>query len=115
MAEPDNDPVASLRSLIGGFRLTQAIHAAAVLAIPDLLGDGSRTTAELARDTSADEQALRRLLRALSAADVFVEAPEDSFANAPMGHALAASHPSGTKDIAATTAAPTSGTPGGIC
>lgn len=101
MADPDHDPVASLRTLVGGFRLTQAIHVAAVLGIPDLLSDRSRPTADLARESGADEQALRRLLRALAAADVFVEGPDDTFANTEMGHALESAHPSRTRDLAA--------------
>lgn len=101
MAERGGDPVESLRALVGGFRLSQAVHVAAVLAISDCLSEGPRTAADLARATEADEVSLRRLMRALAAAGVYREAPADTFANTAMGEALRSDHPSRTKDIAA--------------
>ena len=47
-----------LLDLITGYWVSQAIHAAAKLGIADLLGDGPRAVADLARATGSDEEAL---------------------------------------------------------
>lgn len=80
--------MATLPELVNGYRVTQAIHAATVLGIPDLLAETSRTTDELAAAAAVDASALRRLLRALAAAGLFQEDPGDRFSLAPPGQPL---------------------------
>jgi hypothetical protein len=70
-----------IRALINGYRITQAIHVAAVLRISDLLLDGPRSAEELAASTEADATALRRVLRALAAEGVYVEDESGRFTN----------------------------------
>ena len=55
-----------LRHLVQSQRVTAVIYVAAMLGIAELLRDGSRPLGELAEATGANEQALSRLLTALS-------------------------------------------------
>jgi O-methyltransferase/methyltransferase family protein len=80
-------PVAELRSLISGYRITQALHVAAVLGVPDQLADGPRTSDELATRVGAHAPSLYRLLRALAGVGV-LEQDGSRFALAPLGEAL---------------------------
>ncbi len=84
----EQDRVSALRRLIDGFRVSQAIHVAAVLGIADVLADGPRATAELAATTSTHEPSLYRLMRALAAEDVFHELADRRFELGPLGEAL---------------------------
>jgi len=63
---PSTKSVPELWRLIQSHRVTAVIHVAAKLGIAELLRDGSRSVSELAEATGADEQALGRLLIALS-------------------------------------------------
>ncbi len=74
--------------LVTGYRISQAIHAAAVLGIADLLRDGPRDSDALAAATGTQGPPLYRVLRALAAADVFREHPIGTFSLAPMGECL---------------------------
>jgi len=60
-----------LSSMITGFRLSAALGVAAQLGISDLLADGRRSVSELATAASADEDTLRRLLRALATVGMY--------------------------------------------
>ncbi len=71
-ASAESSPTA-LKRLVDGYRVSQAISATVLLGVPDLLGDGSSTSAELAAATGADEATLYRVLRALASAGVLKE------------------------------------------
>src|SRR5262245_20849030 len=79
---------ASLRDLLDGYRVTQAIHVAVTLGVPDLLAEGPRTSAELAAATGSNEDALGRLLRALASVGVLREDDENRFALTELGDPL---------------------------
>jgi hypothetical protein len=81
-------PSAVLRRLVNGYQVTQAIHVAATLGIADLLGEGAKSSDELARATGAHPDALYRLLRALAALGVFHEGEGRSFSLTPIGDCL---------------------------
>ena len=59
--------------LATGYIVSTALQAAVQLRIADLLADGPRSTADLARDCSVNEDPLYRVLRALASAGVFEE------------------------------------------
>jgi hypothetical protein len=82
-----------LEDLITGHRVAQALSVAARLGIADLLADGPRTSADLARATGTNPDALYRLLRALARKGVFDEQAGRSFALTPEGNALRADVP----------------------
>src|SRR3954454_1282492 len=89
----DEAPAATLRRLINGYQVSQAIHVATVLGIPDLLAEGPSTADELAAATDSNANALRRLLRALAAVGVFQEDAGDRFSLTPLGDGLRADAP----------------------
>ena len=94
------DPVIELRDLIFSFRVSQALHVAAVLGISDLLADGPKDVALLAEESSSNPDSLRRLMRALAALGVYREEPVDTFASEGLGDALRSDHPQHLADNA---------------
>jgi len=74
--------------LINGFRVTQAIHVAAVLGVADLLKDGPRASDDIAAATATEPDAMYRLLRALAAEHIFEEQADRTFGLTPMGDLL---------------------------
>lgn len=79
---------AELRHKIMGYIVSQAIFVVAELGIADRLAGGPAHVAELARESTVDEQALHRFLRALAAEGLFVEEPAGTFALTPTGALL---------------------------
>jgi hypothetical protein len=79
---------AELARLVDGFRVSQTIHAAVDLGIPDLLADGDRTADELADASGADASALYRLLRALASLGILHEADGRRFSLTELGQPL---------------------------
>src|SRR6187551_2393214 len=77
-----------LSSMITGLRLSAALGVAAELGISDLLADGPRSVSELAAAASADEDTLRRLLRALATVGVYDEPEPGRWANTELGEGL---------------------------
>ena len=86
-----------LRDLVNGFRISQALHVAAVLGISDLLADGALDLESLARAADAEPESLRRLLRALAAVGVYVETDEGGYANSELSEALRTRAPGSVK------------------
>ena len=79
---------AELARLIDGFRVSQTIHAAVDLGIPDLLAGGERTSDDLAEASGADPSALYRLLRALASLGILHESEGQRFALTQLGQPL---------------------------
>jgi hypothetical protein len=93
-------PQEVLLQMIGGGLLSQAIRAAAVLGIADLLHDGPRSIGDLARSTEVPERQLSRLMRALVGASVFAEAVPDTYAQTPISACLRSDAPSSVRSVA---------------
>lgn len=74
--------------LINGYRVSQALHAVAVLEVADHLSAGPRSISELAGACSADESSLYRLLRAVASIGVLEELPDRQFRLTEMGERL---------------------------
>ena len=81
-------PSEDLRHLIFGFRVTQALHAAAELDIADLLAGGPRSADDLAAASGAHAPSLYRVLRLLASEGVFAQTPDGRFALTPLAEAL---------------------------
>jgi hypothetical protein len=81
-------PKDELNRMIAGFWMTQAIHVAVRLQLPDLLSAEARTAEELATETGTHARSLYRLLRALSSSGVFREKAEHRFALTPLSECL---------------------------
>jgi orsellinic acid C2-O-methyltransferase len=71
--------------LVGGFRASQLVHAAAELKIPDLLAAGPKSSDQLSAATGIDRGRLHRLLRGLVALDVLAEDEDGLFTNTEVG------------------------------
>ena len=80
----------SLRRLIVGYRLSQAIFVAARLRIADLLADGAKSVEELSRATGANSNALFRVLRLLASEGVFACIGDHTFTLTPLASRLQA-------------------------
>jgi hypothetical protein len=87
MTDTTNDR-RTLRTMIEGYQLSQALAVMAHLGIADLLGSDTTSIDELATATSADHDALRRLLRALVTKGILAEVPEEQFRLTPLGEGL---------------------------
>jgi hypothetical protein len=74
--------------MIQGLHVSRAVYVAAKLGIADLLADGPRSSAELARLTKAHAPSLYRVLRVLAALNVLREQPPRQFALTPLGERL---------------------------
>lgn len=79
--------------LASGYMPSSALFAVTSLNIPDLLKAGPQPVSALAQKTGSHEDALYRLLRALSSVGVFHERPDRTFALTPVSELLCAGHP----------------------
>jgi len=82
------DPATALRSLLDGFRVSQAIHVAAVLGVADAMDGTPTPSSELAARVGAHPKALYRLLRTLASVGVFHEHDDECFSLTPLGECL---------------------------
>jgi hypothetical protein len=78
----------TLRLMVRGGHLLQAINASVALGIPDLLRDGPMSSDAIAAKTQTHPPSLYRLLRALAAAGLFVEDGDRRFTLTPLGTLL---------------------------
>jgi O-methyltransferase/methyltransferase family protein len=77
-----------LRRLVNGYQVTQAIHVAVTLGIPDLLAGGARGGDDLAGETESHAPTLYRLLRALASVGVLHEDDQRRFTLTSLGEGL---------------------------
>ncbi|HWS89113.1 MAG TPA: methyltransferase [Pyrinomonadaceae bacterium] len=90
-------PALLLRRLIGGYRITHAIRAAAQLGIADHLGERPRSAGDLAALLHVNPQALHRLLRALVGIGLLADAGDGLFTLTPVGACLRRDAPDGMR------------------
>src|SRR5437773_5485136 len=86
-AKKASDPM-TLMNLTAGKWVSQAIAVAAELGIADVLKDGPRTAADIARTANASEDCVYRLLRALGSSGLFAETGNRRFRLTPLGRLL---------------------------
>jgi O-methyltransferase domain/Dimerisation domain len=95
--EPQGEDVAraqaALQQMTNGYWVTQIVYVAARLGIADLLKDGPRTIAELARSTKTHAPTLYRVMPALSGLGVFRENDDGTFEATILGRCLASGSP----------------------
>lgn len=92
-------PPAQMILLLGGFRVSQALYAAAALGVADHLVAGPAPAEVLAGHTGAHAPSLRRLLRTLASVGVFTEPEPGVFALNPLGQLLASGQPGSMRDV----------------
>jgi hypothetical protein len=81
----EEHPSTTLRRLVSGYQVSQAIHVAATLGIADLLAEGARASDDLADATQTHRDSLYRLLRALASVGVLREKDGRRFELTPVG------------------------------
>jgi O-methyltransferase/methyltransferase family protein len=86
--------------LISGFWISQAIYVAAKLGIADLLQDGPKSTAVLAKEAEAHEQSLYRVLRTLASRAIFSEETGRLFGLSPAAEWLRTDKPGSLRPYA---------------
>lgn len=86
--------------MLNAFLTVQALHAAAVLGLADLISHDGSTAGELADSTGTDPDALNRLLRMLAANGLFRETSEGRFFLTPLGATLASTGDASVRDWA---------------
>ena len=89
----ERNAYAELGRMTNGYQVSQAIQVAAVLGIADLLGDGTRSSDDLAAAAGVHPPSLHRVLRALAAVGVFREEADRRFSLTPMGQCLRSDAP----------------------
>ena len=98
---PSGDrPSEQMEKLLAGHFLAQCLHAAAALAIPDLIAKGCSTIEELASATGSHRPSLHRLLRTLASIGVFTEDASGRFGLTPLGATLRSDTPDSVRDKA---------------
>jgi hypothetical protein len=87
------DPAVQARRLVDGYQVSQAIHVAVVLGLPDRVAGGPRSADELASATGSHPRSLYRLMRALATVGVFHELPGQRFQATELSDALRSDAP----------------------
>ena len=84
---------ARLARLADGYLVTQLLHLAVTLGVPDALATGPRDAQELAAELGAEPGPLHRVLRGLAAEEVLDELPDGRFGLSETGQLLRAEVP----------------------
>jgi SAM-dependent methyltransferase len=82
-----------LWALLNGYRNTALLYVAAKLGLADLLAEGPRSSADLARSLGAHAPSLHRILRGLVTVGVCTEEHDGRFGLTPLGASLKAEEP----------------------
>lgn len=89
-----------LYQMIGGYRVTQLVHAAASLGVCDAIADGPREPGAVAGELGANPDLLRRLMRALAGVGILEEGEDGRFSNTPIGALLTKIAPGSMRNAA---------------
>ncbi len=81
-------PSEVMLQLTSGLSVASAVYAVVKLGIPDLIGDETKTAAELAEATGTHAPSLYRLLSMLTSIDLLTRNEDDRFALTPVGATL---------------------------
>ena len=90
---PSPQDFGQIFKLIGGYRISQALHVAVELGIPDLLSSGPMHSDDLASQTGTHAPTLYRVLRFLAGAGLFNEIGPRKFELTQLGSTLRANMP----------------------
>ncbi|MGE5830182.1 MAG: methyltransferase [Micromonosporaceae bacterium] len=95
-----------VRLLITGYRVSQAVHAAAVLGLSDFLAREPLSVVDLAAAAGCDTRSLHRLLRALTSVEMYQELPDGRFTNTPLSDQLRSDVEGNARGLAASVGRP---------
>ena len=100
MSTQELPPPFALFRMVTGYYVSRAIHVAGKLGIADLLAEGPRGSDDLAKATGTHADSLRRVLRLLASAGMFVEEEDGRFALTPIGACLRSGVPGSMRAVA---------------
>jgi orsellinic acid C2-O-methyltransferase len=89
-----------LQQMIAGYMVSQVIHVAVTLGLPDLLETGEASAQALAKETGTHDQSLARLLRALAACGLVEEPQPGCLKLTAFGALLRADVPGSLRNLA---------------
>jgi precorrin-6B methylase 2 len=90
----------AFRHLLLGYRVTQALYAAAELGLADLLAGGARSADDLAAAAGAHAPSLARVLRLLASEGVFAQTADGRFVLTPLAEPLRRDGPASLRPLA---------------
>jgi len=97
------DPTKQMIDILGGMWVGRCLGVAAELGVADVIGDGRKTTEEIAAAVKAHAPSLFRLMRALASAGVFREEGHGVWMNTPVSGLLRATVPGSMRAAAIVT------------
>lgn len=95
----DESTAAALLHMAGGFPVARALYVAAKLGVADLLGEGAKSSADLAAATGTHAPSLERVMRLLACAGVFAEDGSRRFALTPLSMPLQTNRAGSLRDL----------------
>jgi ubiquinone/menaquinone biosynthesis C-methylase UbiE len=95
-------PPLVMLQLMSGFWISRCIYIVAKLGLADLVKDGPRTAADLAKDSGTHEASLFRVLRALACVNVLTQDELDRFGDTPVLATLRSDAPGTLRSFAMT-------------
>lgn len=93
-------PWVVMGQLLSGYAVSQLIHVAVRLGLPELLAEGPRSAGELAAATSSEPRALLRLLRGLAVVGLMAADGEERFGLTALGRSLQRRTPGSLRALA---------------
>ncbi|HEV2292765.1 MAG TPA: methyltransferase [Tepidisphaeraceae bacterium] len=97
------EPTQQVMQILGGLWVARMVSVAAELGIADIIGEGQKTTEELAAATKTHAPSLYRLMRGLAGAGVFREDGHGVWTSTPLGKVLRSNVPGSMRSTAITT------------
>ena len=94
----ESDALSAIRLALA-YQASRALYVATDLGVPDLLGDGSRTSGYLAKETQTDPEMMRRLLRSLAAFAVLDDLGSEEFGLTSIGNCLRSDWPNSIRPL----------------
>jgi len=86
------NPIRTILDMAGAYAVPRCLHTVADMGVADVLGDAPQSAEELAKELSANPDALGRVLRLLSANSVFAE-QNGTFTHNEVSRLLRSDHP----------------------
>src|SRR5512147_2582346 len=80
------DPAQLLMQMCTGYMVSSALYPVAKLGIAELVAESPQPVSELAEQTGANDDALYRILRALSSVGIFAEVSPRTFGLTPVAN-----------------------------
>lgn len=94
-----HDPARTVVDIVTGTWRTQALYTAVALRLPDHIANGHTTSASLAAEAAADPDGIIRLMRLLTALDVFGGDDRTGYALTPVSELLRSEVPGSMRDM----------------